>query len=65
MNKLEVQNNEDSNSDDIKIVEVKDNKKEITVEKITGKNYVGYVMIIQMHQKLIWLMDENQIEVQS
>ena len=46
MNKLEVQNNEDSNSDDIKIVEVKDNKKEITVEKITGKNYVGYVMII-------------------
>lgn len=46
MNKLEVQNNENSNSDDIKIVEVKDNKKEITVEKITGKNYVGYVMII-------------------
>lgn len=46
MNKLEVKNNENSNSDDIKIVEVKDNKKEITVEKITGKNYVGYVMII-------------------
>lgn len=46
MNKLEVKNNENSNSDDIKIVEIKDNKKEITVEKITGKNYVGYVMII-------------------
>lgn len=45
MNKLEVQNNEDSNLDDIKINNSKDNEK-ITVEKITGKNYVGYVMIV-------------------
>lgn len=52
MNKLEVQNNEDSNSEDIKIVEVKDNKKEITVEKITGKNYVGYVMIVPEASKV-------------
>lgn len=47
MNKLEVQNNEDSNSDEIVIqVPIEEEKKEITVEKITGKNYVGYVMII-------------------
>lgn len=44
MKKLEVQNNEDSNSEEIKI-EIP-SKKEITVEKITGKNYVGYVMIV-------------------
>lgn len=42
---LEVENNEDSNSDAITIVLNKD-KKDITVEKITGKNYVGYVMIV-------------------
>ena len=47
MNKLEVQNNEDSNSDEIKIVIPSESKKEgIKVEKITGKNYVGYVMTI-------------------
>ena len=52
MNKLEVQNNEDSNSDEIKIVEIEDDKKEITVEKITGKNYVGYVMVIPEASKV-------------
>lgn len=47
MNKLEVQNNEDSNSDEIKIAILGENKKEeIKVDKITGKNYVGYVMTI-------------------
>ena len=44
MNKLEVQNNEDSNSDAIKIETP--SKDDIKVEKITGKNYVGYVMTI-------------------
>lgn len=44
MNKLKVHNNEDSKSEEIKIE--KPSKKEITVERITGKNYVGYVMII-------------------
>lgn len=47
MDKLEVQNNEDSNSDDIIIqVPVEGEENKITVEKITGKNYVGYVMIV-------------------
>ncbi len=47
MKKLEVQNNEDSNSEEIKIeTPSKKEIKEITVEKITGKNYVGYVMIV-------------------
>ena len=47
LKKLEVENNEDSNSDEI-IIEAPtaEEEKEITVEKITGKNYVGYVMII-------------------
>lgn len=44
---LEVENNEDSNSNQIKIeLPVKEEEKNITVEKITGKNYVGYVMQI-------------------
>ena len=47
MKKLEVQNNEDSNSEEIKIeIPTEEENKDITVEKITGKNYVGYVMII-------------------
>ena len=47
MKKLEVQNNEDSNSDEIKIEIPSENKKEeIKVDKITGRNYVGYVMTI-------------------
>ena len=44
LNKLEVQNNENSNSEAIKINIP--SKEEIKVERITGKNYVGYVMII-------------------
>lgn len=46
MDKLEVQNNEDTNLNEIKITTPKEDKKEIKVEKITGKNYVGYVMIV-------------------
>lgn len=45
LKKLEVENNENSNLNDIKIEKSK-KEKQITVEKITGKNYVGYVMII-------------------
>lgn len=47
MKKLEVQNNEDSNSNEIKIEIPSENKKEeIKVDRITGRNYVGYVMTI-------------------
>ncbi len=45
MKKLEVENNENSDSDDILLVELEE-EKEITVERITGKGYVGYVMIV-------------------
>ena len=48
MKSLEVENNENSNSDNI-VIEAeapKEEKKEITVEKITGKGYVGYVMVV-------------------
>lgn len=45
MKKLEVENNENSDSNDIMIVELEE-KKEITVERITGKGYVGFVMIV-------------------
>ena len=47
LDSLKVENNEDSNSNDIVItIPIENEKKEITVEKITGKNYVGHVMII-------------------
>lgn len=46
LDQLEVENNEDSNSNEIKIEVPKEEHKEITVEKISGKNYVGYVMIV-------------------
>lgn len=50
---LEVENNENSDSEDILIAEVKEEeKKQITVEKITGKNYVGYVMVIPEASKV-------------
>ena len=53
MSKLEVQNNEDSNSNEIVIqVPVEEKKKEISVEKITGKNYVGYVMVVPNASKV-------------
>lgn len=42
MKRLEVENNENSDSDN---VELKKNKGQVTVEKITGSGYVGYVMI--------------------
>ena len=44
MKKLEVENNENSNADDVMIVELEE--KEITVERITGKGYVGFVMTV-------------------
>lgn len=45
LKKSEVQNNENSNSDNVTISnENEKNKKEISLEKITGKNYVGFVM---------------------
>lgn len=44
MKKLEVENNENSDSSDIMVVALAAEKKEITVERITGKGYVGFVM---------------------
>lgn len=44
MKKLEVQNNEDSNIDEIIIEEPEE--EQMRVERITGKNYVGFVMIV-------------------
>lgn len=46
MKKLEVQNNEDSNVEEIIIEEPEEKEKEVTVEKIKGKNYLGYVMVV-------------------
>lgn len=51
LNKLEVKNDENSDTNEIKIPVVNDTKHELTkkdikVENIKGKNYVGYVMII-------------------
>ena len=45
LSNLEVQNNEDSNSSEITISNKQKNN-EIQVEKISGTNYVGYVMIV-------------------
>ena len=54
LSNLEVQNNEDSNSNDINIDVAKEEKEEenITVEKIKGNNYVGYVMIVKNPTKV-------------
>ena len=46
MKKLEVENNENSDSNDIRVGEGNKKDKEIKVEKITGKGYVGFVMIV-------------------
>lgn len=47
MDSLKVENNEDSNVNEIQIeIPIEEEKKEITVEKITGRGYVGHVMII-------------------
>ena len=51
LDSLKVENKEDSNSNEIiiehpVIEDEKEEKKEIVVEKIKGKNYVGHVMII-------------------
>ena len=43
MDKLKVENNENSEAEDIVIEPPK--SEEVTVEKITGKGYVGYVML--------------------
>ena len=54
MKSLEVENNENSNSENIVIESEtpKEEKKEITVEKITGKGYVGYVMVVPEASKV-------------
>lgn len=44
MKKLEVENNENSNSDEVMLVGLQE--KEITIERIEGKGYVGFVMIV-------------------
>ena len=46
LNRLKVENNEDSNSDNIVINKQEEKGQNITVEEISGKNYVGRVMII-------------------
>lgn len=58
MKKLEVENNENSNSDNI-VLEKSEKRKEITVEKITGKGYVGFVMTIPDATK-VKLVDGRQ-----
>lgn len=45
MKKLEVENNENSDSENI-VVEEPEEEKEITIERITGTGYVGFVMIV-------------------
>lgn len=61
LKKSEVQNNENSNSDNITISNEKEkNKKEISLEKITGKNYVGFVMTIPDASK-VKLVDGRKI----
>jgi exopolysaccharide biosynthesis protein len=61
---LEVVNNENSDSDDILIAEIsnEDEKKEITVEQISGKNYVGYVMIVPDASK-VKLVDSRKTNI--
>lgn len=49
MKKLAVENNENSDSNGIQI---RNNKNDIKVEKITGKGYVGYVMIVPNASKV-------------
>ena len=44
LERLKVHNNEDSNSDEIIFED--NSQKEITIDKITGKNYIGFVMTI-------------------
>lgn len=58
MKKLEVENNENSNSDNI-VLENSENNKEIKVDKITGKGYVGFVMVIPDATK-VKLVDGRQ-----
>lgn len=49
MKKLAVENNENSDSNGIQI---RNHKNDIKVEKITGKGYVGYVMIVPNASKV-------------
>ncbi len=58
MKSLEVENNENSNSENIVVEKPKEEKK-ITVEKITGKGYVGYVMTVPDASK-VKLVDGRQ-----
>ena len=58
LDRLAVVNDEDSNSDEITI-EVPEESKEITVEKITGTSYVGYVMIVPDASKVKMVDSRN------
>ncbi len=59
MKSLEVENNENSNSENIVVEQQPEEEKEITVEKITGKGYVGYVMTVPDATK-VKLVDGRQ-----
>lgn len=60
LKKLEVQNNENSDSNQINFSSaISSNESNITVEKITGKNYVGYVMTIPRKDKVTLVDSRN------
>lgn len=52
LKKLEVENNEDSDSNQITIGITDEEDRNITVEKIKGTNYVGYVMTVPNASKV-------------
>lgn len=57
--KLEVQNNENSDSNEINFSSATSSGNNIKVEKITGKNYVGYVMTIPRTENISLVDSRN------
>lgn len=57
--KLEVQNNENSDSNEINFSSATSSGNNIKVEKITGKNYVGYVMTIPRNANISLVDSRN------
>lgn len=57
--KLEVQNNENSDSNEINFSSATSSGNNIKVEKITGKNYVGYVMTISRTENISLVDSRN------
>jgi len=57
--KLEVQNNENSDSNEINFSSATSTGNNIKVEKITGKNYVGYVMTIPRNANISLVDSRN------